>query len=151
MFRGASKVTLDDKGRMAIPARYRVRIKDRAGDHLIVTVNRDRYLLIYPLPDWEEIERKLIRLPALHRRSIALQGLMLGYASEADMDGHGRILVSRALREFAGLERQAMLIGQGNKFALWDEERWTAQIDEWVGEDEGDFADLPQELESLIL
>ena len=140
MFRGASKVTLDDKGRVAIPSRYRERIDTRADGHLVVTVHRRRYLLIYPLPDWEEIERKLTRLPALHPRSMALQGLMLGYATEADMDGHGRILVSRTLRDFARLDRQAMLIGQGNKFALWDEERWMAQTEEWVTEDEGDFA-----------
>ena len=101
----------------------------------MATVDRDYCLLIYALPDWEEIERKLVRLPALHKQARRLQRLMVGYATELDMDAHGRILLSRELREFAGLERQAILIGQGNKFELWDEERWN----------------LPQELESLSL
>ena len=151
MFRGATKVTLDSKGRLAIPSRYRERIASRADGHLVATVDRDYCLLIYPLPDWEEIERKLVRLPALHKQARRLQRLMVGYATEIDMDSHGRILLSRELREFAGLDRQAMLIGQGNKFELWNEESWNTRRDEWLANDEGDQAGLPQELESLSL
>jgi MraZ protein len=151
MFRGASKVALDAKGRLAIPSRYRDRITSRADGQLVATVDRDSCLLIYPLPDWEEIERKLVRLPTLNPQSRRLQRLMIGYATELEMDGHGRILVSRELREFAGLDRQAMLIGQGNKFELWDEERWNTRRDEWLAADDGESADLPQELESLSL
>jgi MraZ protein len=151
MFRGASKVALDAKGRLAIPSRYRDRITSRADGQLVATVDRDYCLLIYPLPDWEEIERKLVRLPTLNPQSRRLQRLMIGYATELEMDGHGRILVSRELREFAGLDRQAMLIGQGNKFELWDEERWNTRRDEWLAADDGESADLPQELESLSL
>ncbi|HEY8518432.1 MAG TPA: division/cell wall cluster transcriptional repressor MraZ [Gammaproteobacteria bacterium] len=151
MFRGASKVTLDSKGRVAIPSRYRERIISRAGGQLVATVDRDYCLLIYPLPDWEEIERKLIRLPALNKQARRLQRLMVGYATELEMDSHGRILLTRELRDFAGLERQAMLIGQGNKFELWDEERWNARRDEWLADDGGDLGGLPEELESLSL
>ncbi|HEX6996711.1 MAG TPA: division/cell wall cluster transcriptional repressor MraZ [Gammaproteobacteria bacterium] len=151
MFRGASKVTLDTKGRVAIPSRYRERIISRAGGQLVATVDRDYCLLIYPLPDWEEIERKLIRLPALNKQARRLQRLMVGYATELEMDGHGRILLTRELRDFAGLDRQAMLIGQGNKFELWDEERWNARRDEWLADDGGDLGGLPEELESLSL
>jgi MraZ protein len=151
MFRGASKVTLDSKGRLAIPSRYRDRILSRADGHLVATVDRDYCLLIYPLPDWEEIERKLVALPALNKQARRLQRLMVGYATELDMDSHGRILLSRELREFAGLDRQAMLIGQGNKFELWDEERWNARRDEWLADDKDELAGLPQELESLSL
>jgi MraZ protein len=67
------------------------------------------------------------------------------------MDSHGRILLTRELREFAGLDRQAMLIGQGNKFELWNEERWNARRDEWLADEQGELAGLPQELESLSL
>jgi MraZ protein len=151
MFRGASKVTLDSKGRLAIPSRYRDRIHNRADGRLVATVDRDYCLLIYPLPDWEEIEAKLVRLPALHKQARRLQRLMVGYATELDMDGNGRILLPRELREFAGLDRQAMLIGQGNKFELWDEERWNARRDEWLADEAGEFSDLPEELESLSL
>jgi MraZ protein len=149
MFRGATKVTLDAKGRLAIPSRYRERLVTRADGHLVVTVDRDHCLLIYPLPDWEEIERKLVRLPALNKQTRLLQRLMVGYATELDMDGHGRILLTRELREFAELDRQAMLVGQGNKFELWNEERWSARRDEWLSDETGGLASLPQELESL--
>jgi len=78
-----------------------------------------------------------------------LQRLMVGHATEVEIDGHGRILLSRELREFAELGRQAVLIGQGNKFELWDEERWSAKRDEWLSDE--DETDLPAELESLSL
>jgi MraZ protein len=151
VFRGPSKVTLDSKGRLAIPARHRERILTRGDGHLVATVDRDYCLLIYPLPDWEEIERKLIRLPALNKQARRLQRLMLGHATELDLDGHGRILLPRELREFAGLERQAMLIGQGNKLELWDEQRWNERRAEWLAGDGSDATELPQELETLSL
>ncbi|MBH97125.1 MAG: cell division/cell wall cluster transcriptional repressor MraZ [Rhodospirillaceae bacterium] len=151
MFRGASKVTLDTKGRMAIPSRYRERLLNRANGALVATVDRDYCLLLYPLPDWEEIERKLVRLPALNKQARRLQRLMVGYATELEMDGHGRVLLSRELRDFAGLDKQAMLIGQGNKFELWDADRWSARRDEWLSDDGADGTDLPAELESLSL
>jgi MraZ protein len=149
MFRGATKVTLDAKGRFAIPTRYRERIVARCEGQLIATVDKDYCLLIYPYPDWEEIERKLMRLPSLNKRARRLQRLMVGHATEVEIDGHGRILLSRELREFAELGRQAVLIGQGNKFELWDEERWGAKRDEWLSDE--DETDLPAELESLSL
>ncbi len=151
MFRGATKVTLDAKGRMAIPTRYRSRIEDRCDGHLIATVDRDYCLLLYPLPDWEDIERKLVRLPSFNRQARRLQRLMVGYATELELDGHGRVLVPRELREFAALERQVLLIGQGNKFELWDEARWNERRDQWLAEDELDAQGLPAELESLSL
>ena len=149
MFRGATKITLDAKGRLAIPTRYRERIATRCDGQLVITLDRDHCLLIYPLPDWEEIERKLVRLPSLQKRSREMQRIMLGYANEVEVDGAGRILLSRELREVAGLERTAMLIGQGHKFELWDEERWNAIRDDWLNAD--DDGDLPPELESLSL
>ena len=151
MFRGATKVTLDAKGRMVMPTRYRELIAERAEGKLVITVDRDQCLLLYPLPDWEQIERKLMGLPTLHPQSRRLQRLMVGHATDLELDGHGRVLLPPELREFAGLERQAMLIGQGNKFELWSDERWGKRRDEWLADDEGEQAGLPQELESLSL
>jgi len=149
MFRGANKVTLDAKGRMAVPTKYRQRIADLSSGQLVVTVDRDYCLLVYPTPEWEEIERRLIRLPTLNRQARRLQRLMVGYATEVELDGHGRILLSKELREFAGLDRQAILIGQGNRFELWDEERWNQRRDEWLSEEAADADGLPGELETL--
>lgn len=148
MFRGATKVTLDAKGRVAIPVRYRERLKARCDGQLVCTVDQDYCLLLYPLPEWEEIERKLMRLSSFQPRVRRLQRLMVGHASEIDMDGHGRVLIPRELREFASLDRQAILIGQGNKFELWDESRWNEKRDEWLSVSD---QDLPADLESLSL
>ena len=147
VFRGATKVTLDAKGRMAIPTRYRERLAARCDGQIVVTVDKDHCLLVYPLPDWEELERKLVRLPSMNRTARNIVRIMVGYATEVDMDASGRILVSRELREFAGLEKAAMLIGQGNKFELWDEETWNEKRDAWLSEDED--GELPPDLESI--
>ena len=137
MFRGATKVTLDAKGRLAIPTRYRDRILSRSNGEVVVTVDRDYCLLIYPYPDWEEIERKLIRLPTMNKQARRLQRLMVGYATEMELDGNGRILISKELREFANLDRQAILLGQGKKFELWNDKSWSDKRDSWLNmEDE---------------
>lgn len=149
MFRGPNKVTLDAKGRLSIPTRYRQRIAEICDNKLVATVDRDHCLLIYPLPTWEEIERRLVKLPTLNAKARRLQRLMVGHASEVELDGAGRILLPRELRAFAALDRQAMLIGQGNRFELWDEERWHQNCDEWLEPDDDDAVDLPAELESF--
>jgi MraZ protein len=109
---------------MAMPTRYRERLVARCNGEIVVTVDKDHCLLIYPLPDWEELERKLVRLPSMHKLARRIVRIMVGYATEVDMDASGRILVSRELREFAGLDRAGMLIGQGNKFELWSRSRF---------------------------
>jgi MraZ protein len=118
---------------------------------LIATVDRaDRCLLIYPLPEWEEIELKLRRLPTLNPLARRLQRLMIGHATDLDLDGSGRILLPPSLREYAGLSRAAMLIGQGNRFELWDETQWNQSCQQWLKADES-AEPLPPELESLSL
>lgn len=151
MFRGASKVTLDAKGRLAIPSKYRESLLARGDGKLIATIDRDRCLLLYPLPDWEDIERRLDRMPGLRQQVRQQQRHMLGYATDLEMDGHGRILLTRELRAFAGLEKQAMLVGQGKKFELWDEERWNAGLEAWLASGGRDGEPLDPELAELLL
>src|SRR5512137_1541015 len=115
MFRGATQVTLDAKGRMVLPTRYRERIVERCEGRLVVTIDRDHCLLIYPLPEWEEIERKLMRLPSLNEQARRLQRLMVGHATDIELDGHGRVLLPQQLREFASLDRNGVLLGQGTR------------------------------------
>ena len=150
VFRGATKVTLDAKGRMVIPTRYRERLQERGDARLVVTIDRDQCLLIYPLPEWEEIERKLMRLPTLNEHARRLQRLMVGYATDVELDGHGRLLLPPTLRGFAHLDRNAMLIGQGNRFELWDEQRWEERREQRLNGEESP-ASLPAELGSLSL
>ncbi len=147
MFRGASKVSLDAKGRLAIPTRYRERLLTRCEGNLILTVDKDHCLLLYPLPDWEELERKLVRLPSMNKVARRIVRIMVGYATEVEMDGNGRILISKELREFASLDRQGIFIGQGNKFELWDEPTWNEKRDAWLSND--DDGDMPADLELI--
>ena len=147
MFRGASKVSLDAKGRVAIPTRYRERLLTRCEGNLILTVDKDHCLLLYPLPDWEELERKLVRLPSMNKVARRIVRIMVGYATEVEMDGNGRILISKELREFASLDRQGIFIGQGNKFELWDEPTWNEKRDAWLSND--DDGEMPADLELI--
>ena len=151
MFRGATKITLDAKGRLAMPTRYRERIVERSNGRLIATVDRsDPCLLIYPLPEWEEIELKLRRLPTLNPSVRRLQRLMIGHATDLELDTNGRILIPPSLREYARLAKTAMLIGQGNRFELWDEAQWNENREQWLQADEP-VDELPPELATLSL
>lgn len=150
MFRGATRVTLDEKGRMVLPTRQRQRALERGEGRVVVTVDRDGCLLIYPLPDWEQIERRLMSLPSLNERARRLQRLMVGHATELELDAQGRLLVPPELREFAALSRHAMLIGQGNRLELWDETRWNERRDFWLKSEET-ASDLSAELDGLSL
>jgi MraZ protein len=150
MFRGAAKVTLDAKGRMVLPTRYREYALERGQGKLVATVDRDQCLLLYPLPDWEVIERKLMSLPSLHAQARRLQRLMVGHATELDLDGHGRLLLPQELREFALLERRGMLVGQGNRCELWEEGRWNERRTLWLSNEAAETG-LAAELDSLTL
>jgi MraZ protein len=118
---------------------------------MVLTVDRDHCLLLYPLPDWEEIERKLVRLPSFNKQARRLQRLLIGHATECELDGNGRILLPPPLREFAGLEKDVVLIGQGNKFEIWDAATWHTRRAEWLEEGAEAFGDLPDELQQLSL
>ncbi len=149
MLRGPTKITLDAKGRLSIPTKYRDRIAARCDGQLICTVDQRCCLLLYPLPDWEETERKLMRLPSLNPTAQKLKGLLMGYATDLEMDGHGRVLIPREHREFADLDRQSILFGQGNKFELWDEGRWNELLKQWLSQGDSDGSELTAELETL--
>ncbi len=149
MLRGLNALTLDGKGRMAIPTRYREQLQENGDGQLVITGDPvDRCLLLYPYPEWEVIERKLVRLPALNKQTRKLQRLLLGHATEVEMDGNGRILLPPLLREYGRLEKRVMLVGQGNKFELWDERCWSESRELWLAESE---EALPAELETLSL
>lgn len=150
MFRGINSIALDAKGRLAIPVRHRERLVADADGQVVVTVDSARCLLLYPLPEWEVVERKLVTLPSLNPHTRRLQGLLMGHATDLELDSHGRILLPPMLREFAELDRRVVLIGQGNKFELWDEQRWADRRDAWL-QDENDGIPLPAELESISL
>jgi len=153
LFRGVNTLTLDAKGRMAMPARYRDQLLERAGGNLVITIHTDdQCLWVYPQPEWEEIETKIAALPAFNPAATKLRRLLVGYATDTEMDSAGRILLAPALRQYAGLDRKLVLVGQGKKFELWDEDRWNAQRDQMLSEGVFRGADeLPPDLQNLVL
>jgi MraZ protein len=150
-FRGINNISIDAKGRMAMPARYRERLLESCGGRLVVTVDRDHCLLVYPLPEWEIIESKLIELPSLNKQARLLQRLLIGHATELEMDAQGRILLPSILRDYAAVDKKAVLIGQGKKFEIWDEVTWNESQEEWVNAVQSEDGELPAALEELSL
>ena len=135
---------------MVMPNRYRDALAAQCQGKLVVTVDIAKCLAIYPLPAWEQTENKLMSLPSLNETARKLQRLMVGYATDLELDGHGRILLPPELRGWAQLTRLGMLIGQGNRFELWDEAKWTTDTEGWLKKEEG-AADLPSLLQTLSL
>ena len=152
MFRGVAELSLDAKGRMAMPVRYRERLDERCAGRMVVTIDTDeRCLLLYPMPEWEVIEEKLASLPSFNPHARRVQRLLTGHATEVDMDGNGRLLLPPSLRQFATLDKHVVLIGQGKKFELWDAALWNERRDSWLAEDSVGEEALPPELLSLSL
>lgn len=145
MFLGSYAINMDAKGRMAIPSRVRDGLAEVCGGSVVATAHpEERCLLIYPEPHWQELMPKVEALPNIKRKARLMQRLLLGYATYLEIDGNGRVLLPPTLREYAGLEKKLMLVGQGRKLELWSEERWFAWLDA-AGEDD----DMPEEVLSL--
>ncbi|MCW8107057.1 division/cell wall cluster transcriptional repressor MraZ [Alteromonas ponticola] len=152
MFRGANAINLDTKGRLAIPTKYRQPLLDDCNGQLVCTIDTQQScLLLYPLPEWEEIELKLSKFSSMVPAERRMQRLLLGYATEAEMDKNGRFVLPAPLRLHAGLEKEVMLVGQLNKFEVWSADNWAGQIEhDMEAEREGNF-ELTERLQDFSL
>lgn len=151
MFRGVNAINLDDKGRAAVPARYRETLREDSDNQIVITIDTDApCLLLYPTFEWEIIERKLEALPSFNRAARRIQRLLIGHATEVEIDSHGRFLIPPLLREYASLEKRIMLVGQGKKFEIWSDAMWAEERDVCIRESQG-AQDLPPELQTLSL
>lgn len=130
MYSGTTELSIDAKGRLAVPARYRASLQERSGSRLTITQSLDQCLLIYPHADWEVFASKLMALPTLDPRAKRLQRHFLGAAEDVVMDKQGRVPLTPYLRSRAGLDKSAVFVGQGEKFELWDAEVWNRYQDE---------------------
>ncbi|TQV79417.1 division/cell wall cluster transcriptional repressor MraZ [Exilibacterium tricleocarpae] len=147
MFLGSHAINMDAKGRMAIPARTRETLASACDGQIVITAHtEERCLLVYPEPQWQEILPKIEQLPSFNKVARRAQRLLIGYACPLEMDANGRILVPPTLRDYAGLEKKIMLVGQGKRLELWSEDRWTAWLDDSSVDD-----DMPEEMQSLSL
>jgi len=154
VFLGVNTLNLDAKGRLAIPAKHRDALAQCCASRVVVTINphpQDQCLWLYPENEWREIARKLSRLPSMNRQNQLIQRLMLGHASELELDTQGRILLSSELRDYAGLGKRVSLVGQVHKFEIWDEQAWAGNREQWVSETLGDEAGLSEELAGMTL
>jgi len=149
-FRGITKMSIDAKGRLAMPKNHRDKLEENGIRELVVTADPSRCLLVYPKPMWEEVEKKVNELPNSSKYTRIIQRLYIGYATDIELDATGRMLLSSELREYAGLDRKAVLIGQGKKFELWDERTWEIESEKWKQEvNDLNPADMPVELQNI--
>lgn len=152
MFRGINAVNIDAKGRMAMPARYRERLAVESAPQLVVTIDTEETcLLLYPLSEWEIIEQKLQALPTFNKVARRIQRLLIGHATDLELDSSSRILLPPLLREYANLDKRIMLVGQGKKFEIWDEQQWKVGRETWLDQEAGNVDELPPELQSIAL
>ena len=148
IFQGATALSLDAKGRLAIPARHREVLVSVCDGQLVLTAHPHRCLLLYPATAWEVIRDKVLSASSLNQQAAAIKRLLVGNAREETLDASGRLLVSPELRQFAQFEKQVWLVGQGTHFEIWSDAGWKLQQEVFLSM--GDQS-MPLGLEDLAL
>ena len=148
MFQGETAITIDDKGRMAVPTAHRDVVARECGNQLVITYNpfESGSLYLYPRAIWERVRDQVNKLPKAKRVNRNLQLKLVGAATFVELDGNGRITIPASHRSAVGIEKKAVLLGMGDKFELWSEQAHHAQIRQTVSDD-----DLSDELLDLQL
>lgn len=148
MFRGINAINIDGKGRVAVPTRYR----DELENSLVVTIDTEETcLLLYPTRQWQVIEDNLQRLPSFNAAARRIQRLLIGHATDVELDSNGRVLLPPLLRDYAQLDKRVVMIGQGNKFEIWNETLWQTKRDQWLEEEASREDGLPDEMKTFSL
>jgi len=148
MFTGENAITIDDKGRMALPAAYRESVAEISQNRLVVTYNpyERECLWIYPTPEWEKVRDEVMSLKSSRQAHRDLQRKLVGAATHVELDGSGRLLLPATARTTTGLKKHAVLLGMGSKFELWTESAQQARLELPISE-----ADLTPEMENLSI
>jgi MraZ protein len=129
MFEGAAALSLDAKGRLAIPARHRESLLAAAEGSLVLTAHPHRCLLLYPSPVWQPIRDQILKGSSLNPAIASIKRVLVGNARTEELDSAGRILVAPELREYANLQKTVYLVGMGTHFEIWSEAGWKQQND----------------------
>jgi len=136
MFKGIHNINLDGKGRLTIPTKYRNTITDQSNGSMVVTMDtEEKCLLLYPSTIWATIEKKINDLPSFSKNHRRIQRILIGHAEDLDIDSAGRILLSKPLRLAADMTKKITLIGQGEKFEIWNEDTWNTKVNNWRSEE----------------
>lgn len=144
-------MNLDVKGRLGLPLRYREQLTENNIEQLVITIDTNhKCLLLYPLREWDRIEREIESLSSFEQMSRRVKHLLIGHATDLDLDNNGRILIPRELRLYADLEKHVSLVGQGKKLEIWDQSAWVAQRELWLSEPVS-AQELPDKLRALPL
>lgn len=152
MFRGANNVTLDSKNRITIPTKYREALyADYQGKMICTLHTESRCLLLYPLPEWEELEIKLSRLSDMNKSERAIKRILLGNATECELDKSGRLLLNGVLRQHANLDKNVMLVGLFNKFEIWNEADWQSEMQTGIEDIQSGELELTERLQDFSL
>jgi MraZ protein len=152
MFRGLAACSIDVKSRVTVPANYRKILMEEADGQLVITIDtEDRCLLMYPLSRWLVIEEELQSLPTFQPATRRIQRLLIGHATDLELDRQGRILLPTLLQEYAGLDKSIILVGQGKRIEIWGESQWQLGRDAWLAEDMNEETGIPPELHSISL
>ena len=141
MLMGEYNHTIDTKGRLIVPAKFR----ENLGDQFVVTKGLDNCLFVYPNDEWQKFEEKLQTLPLINKEARRFTRFFLAGAATVDVDKQGRILLPQILREFAGLEKDVVLVGVGSRIEIWSKERWVESISAY----DGDMDEVAANMESL--
>lgn len=152
MFRGITAINIDGKGRLAVPTRYRDALGAQERSSLVVTIDTEETcLLLYPTVQWQVIEDNLQRLPSFNAAARRIQRLLIGHATDVELDGNGRVLLPQLLRDYAHLDKRVVMIGQGNKFEVWDDALWQSRREQWLMDEASREGGLPDEMKTFSL
>ena len=145
------QASIDAKGRMALPMRFRQQLANFADGNVVVTVDtQEPCLLIYPEFEWNLVQEKVENLPSFDKYAIRTKRMLIGHATDTELDSNGRILLSPVLRKFAKLDKKVTLLGQGKKIELWSESIWDTRCNEYINQDVS-AAELPEAMRDLSL
>ncbi|MDE6957474.1 MAG: division/cell wall cluster transcriptional repressor MraZ [Lachnospiraceae bacterium] len=143
MLTGEFNHSIDAKGRLIIPSKFR----EDLGENFMITKGMDGCLFIYPENEWKTFEEKLRTLPLTNKKARDFKRFFLGSAVDGDLDKQGRVLISSALRAYAGLEKEVVLAGVLDRIEIWNKTAW----DERNAEVEADIEDIANDMEDLGL
>jgi MraZ protein len=148
IFRGRYEYTIDPKGRVNIPSRFRDQLSETGKESVVIT-NYEHCIYAYPAEEWERMEEKLAaKVSSVNRKKNAFVRFFVGGAVEVTPDKQGRILIPPSLRSYAGLDRDVVIIGMPNRFEIWDRQRWDGEISRFEKEGFED-PELAREIDSL--
>ena len=141
---------MDARGRLPLPARFRDNANEKRSEPFVITIDTaERCLLLYKETDWNNVQRRLEALSNIRESARLLQRLLIGHATDVEVDGQGRVLVPQILRNYASLEKKLVLMGQTNKIEIWSEEAWLQRREEWLLDTKKKIFDDVQDYEGL--